>query len=257
MRVRAATIVLALTAVPITTAIALSKGPLVRASKAGLNAYAAAASAISHLFEPPTALQAKASLEDLANTRIPGREGHEILSYVARPGSAPEDADLPVLIMLHEFFGLNPSIVDKAQLFADELECVVVAPDMFRGTSTSFIPKAIWLAATTPQDRVNDDLDDVVSWARAQKLDTKRLAVMGFCLGGGKALRYTTGRRPDAATCVWYGQPLTEAYELGMLRAPVRRSHFEYGPASRLDMRCGRAQEDGISCDSPACASPA
>ena len=55
MRVRAATIVLVLTAVPITTAIALNKGPLVRASTAGLNAYAAAASAISHLFEPPTA----------------------------------------------------------------------------------------------------------------------------------------------------------------------------------------------------------
>ena len=177
-----------------------------RLSTAGLHAWSAAASTIHHLFEPPTTLQAKASLEQLANARIPGRDGHEILSYVARPASVPEDAELPVLIMLHEFFGLNDKITAKAQLFADELECVVIAPDMFRGTSTTFIPKAIWLAATTPQDRVNDDLDDVVAWAKSQSYDTKRLAVLGFCLGGGKAIRYTTQARPDAATCVWYGQ---------------------------------------------------
>ena len=128
-------------------------------------------------------LPGKASLEKLANARIPGRDGHEILSYVALPASTPEDAELPVLIMLHEFFGLNDKITEKAQLFADELECAVIAPDMFRGTSTTFIPKAIWLAATTPQERVNNDLDDVVAWATEQRYDTKRLAVLGFCLG--------------------------------------------------------------------------
>lgn len=177
-----------------------------RLSNAGLHAWSASASAVHHLFEPPAMLQAKASLEKLANARIPGRDGHEILSYVALPASTPEDAELPVLIMLHEFFGLNDKITEKAQLFADELECAVIAPDMFRGTSTTFIPKAIWLAATTPQERVNNDLDDVVAWATEQRYDTKRLAVLGFCLGGGKAIRYTTQARPDAATCVWYGQ---------------------------------------------------
>ena len=149
MRVRAATIVLALTAVPITTAIALNKGPLVRASTAGLNAYAAAASAISHLFEPPTALQAKASLEELANTRIPGREGHEILSYVARPGSAPEDADLPVLIM-------PTTLASILQLWTRH--SFLQTNRVRRGRSghvprdfDEHIPKAIWLAATTPR----------------------------------------------------------------------------------------------------------
>ena len=41
---------------------------------------------------------------------------------------------------------------------------------------------------------------------------------MGFCLGGG-GVRYTTGRRPDAATCVWYGQPLTEVLAWNAPRA--------------------------------------
>ena len=67
--------------------------------------------------------------------------------------------------MLHEFFGLSESIVGKAQGLADELGCLCIAPDCFRGETTTFIPKAIWLALTTPQERVNADLDSVLRWA--------------------------------------------------------------------------------------------
>ena len=44
---------------------------------------------------------------------------------------------------------------------------------------------------------------------------------MGFCYGGGKAIRYTTSARQDAATVVFYGSPLTKAAELRKLQAPV------------------------------------
>jgi carboxymethylenebutenolidase len=118
--------------------------------------------------------------------------------------------------------------VAKAQLFADELGCLVIAPDTFRGVSSTFIPQCIWLALSTPQQRVNDDLDDAIAWAVAEAprvagvvADPKRVAVLGFCYGGGKALRYTTQARPDAATVVWYGNPLYSADELKVLKAPV------------------------------------
>ncbi len=62
----------------------------------------------------------------------------------------------------------------------------------------------------------------MVSWARNEaKADTKRVAVLGFCYGGGKALRYTTQARPSAATVVYYGRPLTDPSELAPLQAPV------------------------------------
>jgi carboxymethylenebutenolidase len=165
------------------------------------------------------------ALDELANTQIPcSDDGYaSIHAHVARPKSAPEDAQaqLPLLILIHEFFGLTSSIVDKAQLLADELDCLVVAPDTYRGVTTSFIPRAIWLALRTPQERVNRDLEDVVTWAAGGRADTKRIAVVGFCYGGGKAIRYTTQVRPTAATVVWYGKPITDAEELSGLRAPV------------------------------------
>jgi carboxymethylenebutenolidase len=44
---------------------------------------------------------------------------------------------------------------------------------------------------------------------------------MGFCYGGGKALRYTVERRPTAATVVCYGKPVTDVQQLSKLQAPV------------------------------------
>ncbi|KAL7452256.1 hypothetical protein ACHAWC_003992, partial [Mediolabrus comicus] len=49
----------------------------------------------------------------------------------------------------------------------------------------------------------------------------KKLAVAGFCYGGGKAIRYTTQRKPDAATVIFYGSPVTDVKELQRLKAPV------------------------------------
>jgi carboxymethylenebutenolidase len=174
-------------------------------------------------------------LEDLANTHIPGPLGDiEILHYVATPNNNKNPKDnntpLPVLLLIHEFFGLSPSIVEKVRALANDPGCIVVAPDTFRGAVTDFIPKAIWLALTTPTERVNDNLDAIVSYLQAAggkfsllpvKADTSKLAVMGSCYGGGKAIRYTTQRWPDVATVIFYGKPVAEDSKLQCLTAPV------------------------------------
>ena len=176
---------------------------------------------LHHAFHPPSVL--RTSLEELTNTQIPGSDGHQILAYTARPTNAPT-GPLPVLVLLHEFFGLTEAITAKAAALADELGCVVVAPDTFRGETARLpnIPKAIWLALSTPTERVNADLDDVLRFFDARDdADASNVAVMGFCYGGGKALRYTTQARADAATVVFYGNPVSDTAELGRLRAPL------------------------------------
>lgn len=194
---------------------------------AGLTASTWASSvihAVEHMFSPPMKFT---PLEEIANTRIPTNEDKvEILAFVAKPsvkGPSTKQQKLPVLILIHEFFGLSPSIRQKAQGLAEDLGCLVVAPDTFRGTSTEFIPKAIWLALTTPQDRVNKDLDTVCEYLSKNDLidSTTKVAVMGFCYGGGKALRYTIERRPSAATVVCYGSPVSSVEDLKRLEAPV------------------------------------
>ena len=178
---------------------------------------------VAHVIEhiiSPTPLQVT-PLSELTNTRIPGPDGVDILAYTTSDKNFNDDK---AIILLHEFFGLNPSIVEKAELLSKELGCTVIAPDTFRGEVTDFIPKAIWLALATPQDRVNDDLDAVCKYLGfdCDSVDAnKKLAVAGFCYGGGKAIRYTTQRKPDAATVVFYGSPVTDVQQLQQLQAPV------------------------------------
>ena len=161
----------------------------------------------------------KSSVESLANARIPRRDGGEVLAYCTGEHKTGRH-DLPTLILIHEFFGLSQSICDKADALAEECSCFVVAPDTFRGEASTFIPKCIWLALSTPQERVNDDLDDVLQWVDC-RADTSRLVVMGFCYGGGKAIRYTCERKNEAATIVCYGSPLSDVQQLKKLRKPV------------------------------------
>ena len=42
--------------------------------------------------------------------------------------------------MIHEFFGLRPDVIEKADALAQE-GYVVVAPDTYRGKTTGWIPQ--------------------------------------------------------------------------------------------------------------------
>lgn len=154
----------------------------------------------------------------VTNTLIPGSGGPDVRAYVARPsGSGP----FPVVIMIHEFYGLNASIASKAEGLAAE-GYLVVAPDTFRGSTTAWIPRAIYQVVTSKPEQVNADLDSVYAWLEQQpEADSKRTAVMGFCYGGRTALVYSLHNHRLAATAVFYGQPETDPAVLKTLPGPV------------------------------------
>jgi carboxymethylenebutenolidase len=123
--------------------------------------------------------------------------------------------------MIHEFFGLNESIVSKADLLAKE-GYLVVAPDTFRGSTTSWIPRAIYQVISTKQENVNTDLDSVYAWLASQAdVDIKRTAIAGFCYGGRTSLLYSLHNNQLAVTVIFYGSPETDAQVLKKLPGPV------------------------------------
>ena len=245
------------------TSLCQLNGSLAFSSRVSSSIISSWSSSLAHVIEhiiisPPLQIT---PLSDLTNTCIPGPDGIDILAYTATNNNNGDGEN--AIILLHEFFGLNPSIVEKADLLAKELGCTVIAPDTFRGSVTDFVPKAIWLALSTSQDRVNDDLDAVCRYlgfhddgiiTSSSKTDgaNKKLAVVGFCYGGGKAIRFTTQRKPDAATVVFYGSPVTELNELKRLNAPVcgvfgdRDAQF---PSSLLDTFQSSLDDAGVDND--------
>lgn len=158
-------------------------------------------------------------LDAVTNTTVPGLNGNpEVRAYVAKPeGKGP----FPTVIVIHEFFGLNAGIVSKADLLAQE-GYLVIAPDTFRGSTTSLIPRAIYQVVTTKPEAINADLDSVFAWAGSQpEVDPRRIAVLGFCYGGRASLAYSLHNSRIAATVVFYGSPETDPEILATLPGPV------------------------------------
>jgi carboxymethylenebutenolidase len=123
--------------------------------------------------------------------------------------------------MIHEFYGLNASIIGKADLLARE-GYFVVAPDTFRGSTTSWIPRAIYQTLSAKPETVNADIDTVVTWAKGQPgVDPSRVAILGFCYGGRTSLLYTLHDPSVAATVVFYGNPETDVEKLRVIKGPV------------------------------------
>jgi len=155
----------------------------------------------------------------LANTIVPGANGEpDVLAYVAKPEG---DGPFPTVIMIHEFFGLNESIIGKAEGLADE-GYYVVAPDTFRGSTTSWIPRAIYQVISTKPETVNTDLDSVYTWLESQpEVADERIAIAGFCYGGRASLLYSLHNNNLAATVVFYGSPETDPEVLKNLPGPL------------------------------------
>jgi carboxymethylenebutenolidase len=133
----------------------------------------------------------------------------------------------PVVLLIHEIFGLS----DWARSMADDLAAagyIVVAPDLLsgfgpNGGDTSAFPdmpsitKAVsGLAAET----VTADLNAVADYAKKLPAASGKLAVTGFCWGGGKSFQFATQRKDLSAAFVFYGPPPQTA-DLAGITAPV------------------------------------
>ena len=155
----------------------------------------------------------------VTNTTIPGQNGGpDVRAYVATP---PGDGPFPVVIMIHEFYGLNESIVGKAEGLAQE-GYLVIAPDTFRGSTTEWIPRAIYQVITNKPEQVNQDLDSVYAWIEAQPhAAADRVGIVGFCYGGRASLSYSLYNDQLAATVIFYGSPVTDPQVLRSLPGPV------------------------------------
>ncbi len=154
----------------------------------------------------------------LANVELVGPAG-PLRAYLARPEAGPEPR--PLVLLLHEFWGLDEATIGKAELLAEEGYLVIV-PDLMRGRSTRWLPSAIWQTLRTPDERVRADLDAVLAaFADDDEVDASRLAVAGFCFGGRMALRFALERPAVAVTGVFYGNVGDDVEALRRLGGPV------------------------------------
>ncbi|GAC1359214.1 MAG: dienelactone hydrolase family protein [Acidobacteriaceae bacterium] len=150
----------------------------------------------------------------------------------------------PVVVLIHEIFGLS----DWAKSMADELAAqgyIVLAPDLLSGTGPAADGKAAGgtdsysgMDAITkavsglPADQVNADLAAVADFGLKLPAANGKLAVAGFCWGGGKTFAFATHRKGLSGAFVFYGPP-PESGAMASIVAPVYG--FYAGNDARID----------------------
>lgn len=133
----------------------------------------------------------------------------------------------PVVLMIHEIFGLS----DWAKEMADEIAAegyIVVEPDLLSGMgpqgggSDSFAGQEARVKAVSMLDpaQVTADLDAAADWGEKLPSSDGRLAVAGFCWGGGKSFLFATQRPELRAAFVFYGPPPPDS-AMTAIHAPV------------------------------------
>jgi carboxymethylenebutenolidase len=160
------------------------------------------------------------------SVEIPSPQGNgKVRGYLVHP--AGTKGKLPLVLVVHENRGLNPHIEDVARRIALE-GYSALAPDALTplGGYPGDEDKARALFQKLDQAKTREDFVAAVDYLKKRPDGTGKVAVVGFCWGGGIANMLAT-RVPDLAGAVpFYGnQPRTE--EVAHIKAPLLLHYAE------------------------------
>ena len=133
--------------------------------------------------------------------------GFQVPAYRAAPAGR---SGLPVILVLHEIFGVHEYIADTARRLA-RAGYLAIAPELFarQGDPSSYGEMSKLLAEVVSKvadAQVMADLDGAVSWAAANGGDVNKVGITGFCWGGRPVWLYSAHQPGLKAGVAWYGR---------------------------------------------------
>jgi carboxymethylenebutenolidase len=155
---------------------------------------------------------------DVSTASVKAADGFAVPLFIAKPkGGKPA----PVIIVVHEVFGVHEWIRDMCRRFA-HAGFMAVAPDLFAraGDATKVSDMQVLfktIVAPTPDTQVLSDIDTVVDWADKNGAATGLRGITGFCWGGRIVWLYATHSASMKAGVAFYGR-LTGDQELQPLK---------------------------------------
>ncbi len=156
-----------------------------------------------------------------------------VTGYLALPDGSGSH---PGVLLIHEWWGLNDDIREKAREFA-EAGYVALAVDMYRGRSTTDRSEARELAGS-----VRGDIPGAFANLRAGfghlrglgRVDADRLASVGWCFGGGWSYQIARNNLGAKASVIYYGR-FNPDDDLAQMRAVILGHFGETDRAIKVD----------------------
>jgi carboxymethylenebutenolidase len=132
------------------------------------------------------------------------------------------------VIVIHEIFGLSDWVRGVTDQLA-EAGYIAISPDLLSGTapggggtaelgSGDNVRKAIM---SLPADQITADLNAVADYLKKVPSCNGKLAVAGFCWGGGQSFRYASNNKELKSAFVFYGTAPEGEADLARINSPV------------------------------------
>lgn len=165
-----------------------------------------------------------AALHELTEAEAPPLRGVEIdlgdsKAYLSLPPDAK--APLPAVIVIHEWWGLNPHIKHWSdRLAADGYAALAI--DLYGGQVATDRETALQLMKAADAAEAQAVLAAAHAFlASDPRVSATKRGVIGWCFGGGWSLQHATNTAGVDAAVVYYGRLPADAKEIAGLDAPV------------------------------------
>jgi carboxymethylenebutenolidase len=152
------------------------------------------------------------------------------------------------VVVIHEIFGLTDWVRGVADQLA-EAGYIAIAPDLLSGMAPKSggtsefkgVDEARKAIGSLPADQVTADLNAVAEHVAKLPACNGKIAVAGFCWGGGQAFRYATNNKSLKAAFVFYGTGPEKEGDLERIACPVYG--FYGGNDARVNATIPRSAE--------------
>jgi carboxymethylenebutenolidase len=171
-------------------------------------------------------------------------KNREVVSFVVYPEVKDKAT---AVVVIHEIFGLT----DWVRLVADQLAeagYIAIAPDLLSGMgpkgggTSDFEGEAVRRAIMDLKpDQVTADLNACTDYVAKLPACNGKVAVGGFCWGGGQTFRFATNNKQVKAAFVFYGTGPTDEGDLGRIECPVYG--FYGGMDNRVNATLQKSEE--------------
>ena len=151
-------------------------------------------------------------------------DGREVGCYIGFP-EVKEKAT--AVVVINEIYGLSDWARDVVDEFA-AAGYIAIAPDLLWGAgakgggTAELSSDQIGLKIRAlPADQITADLNAAADYVKKLDACNGKIAVVGFCYGGGESFRFATNHKDLKAAFVCYGTGPTDADAIARIACPV------------------------------------